>query len=55
MDFEVYTGTCDTRSLEASMSFGMLMETINSYLSLLPFRIWGNGVSFGPDSVHALL
>jgi hypothetical protein len=38
-------------SLKASMCFGMLIGATDSYLSLLPFKIWGNGVSFGPDSI----
>ena len=31
------------------MHFGMLIGTTDSHLSLLPFGIWGNGVSFGAD------
>lgn len=38
------------------MLFGVLISTTvsqgqpDSRLSLLPFGIWGNGVSFGPDN-----
>lgn len=46
------SGTCDVSggNLETTMLSGMLTGTSDSHLSLLPFRIWGNGVSFGPDN-----
>lgn len=36
------------------MHFGMLIDTTDSHLSLLPFGIWGNAVSFstGPIVLH---
>lgn len=72
------SSTCDTEGSWASMLFGMLIATIDSYLSPLPVirematfcieepawqvpkeyigfclttRIWGSGVSSGPDNI----
>jgi hypothetical protein len=34
------------------MHFGVLMGTTDSHLSLLPFAIWENGVSFGTGNME---
>lgn len=32
------------------MCLGMLIGTTDKHMSLLPFRIWGNGVLLEPDN-----
>lgn len=50
-DFELYNRyEFVLRSLKASLCFGMLIRTTVSHLSFLPFGIWGNRVSFGPEN-----